>query len=28
VDIAGRPVLNRFNGRTSVEMHLCDVRRR
>ena len=28
IDIAGRPVLNHFNGRTSVEMHLCDVRRR
>ena len=25
VDIAGRPVLNRFAGRTSVEMHLRDV---
>ena len=25
VDIAGEPVLNRFNGRTSVEMHLRDV---
>lgn len=25
VDIAGRPALNRFSGRTSVEMHLRDV---
>ena len=25
VDIAGEPVLNHFNGSSSVEMHLCDV---